>query len=191
MPRASARPCRDAPVQPSMMPEEYFFCMLQYFLKGFFADVVLYFTGIGCRRLFIHAQSNEKAGEQLVAVIYAGGYFIALVCQGDKTLSVHFDITVLTQLFHGHADARLFEVLFVHHIDRAHHAQPFLQDKDGFQIIFCRFMNDQSVPLPYFIRKRRPGGRPPKTDINLCTDTKLSLTYLREFSKECKLTFEI
>ena len=51
--------------------------------------------------------------------------------------------------------------------------------------------NDQSVPLPYFIRKRRPGGRPPKIDINLCTDVKLSLTYLREFSKERKLAFKI
>jgi hypothetical protein len=53
---------------------------------------------------------------------------------------VHFDQALLTQLFHGDADAGLGEIHLIHNIDGSDDVVPPLQDQNGLEVIFGRFM---------------------------------------------------
>ena len=69
--------------------------------------------------LFIHAKVHEPLGKHGVAFIHGLGDFFSYAAEGDMALVIHEDITVFTQILHGHADAGFGKCQLVGDVDRA------------------------------------------------------------------------
>ena len=79
----------------------FFFKLCADGVKGFLADVVFDFAGVGFGGFFINAKAFEKCGEHMVAFKSAGRNVHALGSQGDKTILIHGDVAVFAQALCG------------------------------------------------------------------------------------------
>ena len=115
----------------------------------FLAQVVLDLAGVLGGSLRVNAQRDEERRQLAVAAIDALGNFHARRFQLNKTVGIHRNIAVLTQVFHGDTDARLGKAHRHRNIDRAHRTLLFLQHQNFFEIILCGFVNIHGrSPLP-------------------------------------------
>ena len=111
--------------------------MLLDFGKAFRADDVFDLAGIFSGHVFIHAQVDEQRAEDAVALINTFGDLAAAFRQMDVIFTVHGDVSVFTQLFHGNADAGLGKVHGSGNIDGMDTLSFEGENEDGLQIVFC------------------------------------------------------
>ena len=97
-----------------------------------------------------NADGYEPFGKKGMALIHSFRDFAAAIEQGDISRAIHFDQTVFAKMLHGDADTGLCIIKFVYDIDGTNATVSFMQNQNGFQIIFCRFEYFNSV-INYFI----------------------------------------
>ena len=130
-------------------------CLLGFFGKGdhlavgLLAQVVLDLAGVFGGNIRVNAQCHKKSGQLAVAAIDALCDLHTGLLQLDKTVRVHRNIPVLTQIFHRHTDTRLGESHRNGYVDGAHRTLLLLQHQNFFQIVLCGFVNVHGQsPLP-------------------------------------------
>ena len=67
--------------------------------------------------------------------------------QGQVALTVHRDIAVLPQLFHGNAHACLGIAQLIDHVDGTDTAHSLVEHQDRFKIIFCGLVDLHGIGL--------------------------------------------
>ena len=91
---------------------------------------MFHLAGILCGRLLIDAERHEEIGQYLVAVIDVGGDRHTGFGKGDEAVLVHFDITVLAELLHRHADTGFGEIHFGCDVDGSNLSDALSEPQD-------------------------------------------------------------
>ena len=107
--------------------------------KGFVAQIMLDFAGVGSGGFFTDAQGEKKVGQQTVTLIDSGGNFHAHIRQRNQPIFFHGNVAVFTQPPGGIAYAGLGDFQFGSDIDRANIAMLLFENQHSLQIIFGRF----------------------------------------------------
>ncbi len=121
--------------------------MLFYSRKALCADDVFNPTGVFFCSLFRNAQLDEPVGEQGMPLIDGFGDLAAGFGQGDVAVLIYQNMPCISQVFHGDADAGLGKCQFIGDVDGTDVAVFLTENQNGFQIIFGRFLDFQSVFL--------------------------------------------
>ena len=97
-------------------------------------------AGILSGSLLRNAKIHKKAGKQSVTLVNRLGDLMSLFRQCDKAIFIHQNISVLSKILHGDADAWLGKRKCGCNVDRADISLCFSEHQDGFQIVFSGFL---------------------------------------------------
>lgn len=111
------------------------------------ADHVFHPAGICGSCLRGNPQTDQPAGQELVAFINFFCNRASRFGEGDMPLFVHDDVTAGAQIFHGHTDAGFGKSQFRGDIDGAHLGMTLAKNQNCLQIVFCGFLYFQSKNL--------------------------------------------
>src|SRR5699024_8295431 len=113
-----------------MKKQLFFFGRLHFFfhemsvlfnsLKTFRAYNVLHSTGIFSSSFGIYAQLFKPGTEKTMTLIYFISDCLAGGSKGNKSLMIHLNISVQTEIFHGHTDTGLGKIQFIGNINRTY-----------------------------------------------------------------------
>ena len=67
--------------------------------------------------------------------------------QGNKSISVHFNVAIFPKILHRHADAGLGKLQLVGNINGPDRPLPLFQHQDRLQIVLCGFLDLQCAML--------------------------------------------
>ena len=94
-------------------------------------------AGILCGSLGVYAKRSEPSGKNGMFFIDGRGNSHSLVRQRNKTVFIHGNILVSTEIFHGDTDAWLGKSQLGSDIRRTHITFTIMKYQNGLEIVFC------------------------------------------------------